>query len=262
MSLAGLVIGKSGATIRELQESTGAKLDIPKDQATAVVNISGSKEAVAKATAQIKKLLESQTNPAAAFEGGTPVSIGPHASRIIGKGGATIKRIRAETGAELMIPRDGDPNDGTVLLKGTDEAVAAAKAMVEKIIADAADSDARYGGGGALPEGSIMIEVDCPDYAVGSIIGKAGANVKALQADTGAKVDIKRGSGKVQISGSEEAVAKAKEAVEATIQSQAERFEEREERNGGEAEANGDAQPAKTEGDDTPDWDAAAVGEW
>ena len=158
MSLAGLVIGKSGATIRELQESTGAKLDIPKDQATAVVNISGSKEAVAKATAQIKKLLESQTNPAAAFEGGTPVSIGPHASRIIGKGGATIKRIRAETGAELMIPRDGDPNDGTVLLKGTDEAVAAAKAMVEKIIADAADSDARYGGGGALPEGSIMIE--------------------------------------------------------------------------------------------------------
>eukprot|EP01046_Picozoa_sp_COSAG06_P081340 COSAG06_NODE_28507_length_573_cov_0.672996_2_plen_63_part_01 len=47
----------------------------------------------------------------------------------------------------------------------------------------------------SLPDGHVVESIDLPGYAIGSIIGKGGSNIKALEADTGASVDIKRGEG-------------------------------------------------------------------
>jgi polyribonucleotide nucleotidyltransferase len=77
----------------------------------------------------------------------------------------------------------------------------------------------------SLPDGHVVESIDLPGYAIGSIIGKGGSNIKALEADTGASVDIKRGEGAdggdaCKVTGPKEAVAAAEEKIKAVREPQ------------------------------------------
>ena len=124
---------------------------------------------------------------------------------IIGKGGETIRKLQTESGARLTVDR----GDMAVKIGGNKTQVKAARQMLEKIINKA----------NALPAGHVQETVELPDYAVGSIIGKSGSNIKALESDTGVSVSIVRGSGGASdtcsVTGEKAAVATAMEKIQA-----------------------------------------------
>jgi len=60
------IIGPKGATIKQLQADTGARIEVPKDGSDKVT-ITGSAEAVAQAKAEIKKIVDEQSARKAAI---------------------------------------------------------------------------------------------------------------------------------------------------------------------------------------------------
>jgi len=196
------ILGSGGSQIRELQEKSGARLNLDKEAYT--VSIGGSEEQVETARGLISALLSaSSTSESITL---TSKTVGA----VIGKQGATIRRIQKETNAHLDIKRDSDPI--TLKIMGTAEQVAAAKAMVEAVLAAPPAARAQKPLGPGETEFTINL-----GRAVGSVIGKGGSNIQRLQEETGARLEIARDSSDCRIVGKKESVAKAREEVEAIV---------------------------------------------
>jgi polyribonucleotide nucleotidyltransferase len=204
-----LIIGTGGATIKMLQSSTGARIDIGRGSTSC--SVSGSADAVSAAVSAIRRLIVDNSHA-------ETVALDCHVGVIIGKGGATIKSIQEASGAKVDIESSGD--GCLVSFSGTEVQIAAAKAKVAQVVeAESA--------GPELAPGEVSEIIDLPESCVGSVIGKAGASIRALQDDTGAKIDISRGTGVCTVYGQPEGVAKAKEALEAIVAKQAKFDEEK-----------------------------------
>jgi len=152
-----LLIGKGGAKIREIQERSGARMDIAKLSEPATphlreVRLSGGKEQIDTAREIINKLV---TN-SASF-GPKPnshhASVNPNKTiqipsttvgLVIGRGGDNIKKIIQETNCTIHIEKDAEaqkagrspprPGFQNVYLKGTDEAVELAEKAVMDLV--------------------------------------------------------------------------------------------------------------------------------
>ena len=113
---------------------------------------------------------------------------------IIGSKGAMINKIMDETKCEINI------EGTTVEVSGNDEdVIARGRDAIEKL----------------LEENKIWsVKVDLPKDSRGNFIGKGGANIKVLKAETGGMYEVVDGGDGVMVKGSEEEVAKAKEAIE------------------------------------------------
>ena len=85
--------------------------------------------------------------------------------RIVGKGGASIQSIREETGAQISIA-DDQPPDAMVEIRGTLDAVSAAKNAIMAISAE------------VMSEITIIMIIQ-PKYH-GTILGKDGQNLKDI----------------------------------------------------------------------------------
>jgi len=124
--------------------------------------------------------------------------------QVIGKGGETIKSIRAESGATIytskFLPNVGER---TARLTGTVEQVCTAIRMIIDTVAK------------ELPAVTFLAEY----RNLGALIGKQGVNIKQLREESGAKIFITKeciGNStqkEVQISGNYEAVMQAVETV-------------------------------------------------
>ena len=110
---------------------------------------------------------------------------------VIGKGGATIKRLQQESGAELSIDRASS----TLRISGKRAAVAKAVAAVDAVL-------------DAL---GFEIEISVQPRQVGMIVGRGGSNIKQLQSDTGASINIEKESGIVRIRGAKPAAERCAE---------------------------------------------------
>ncbi|CAG8465218.1 5711_t:CDS:10 [Paraglomus occultum] len=175
---------------------------------------------------------------------------------VIGRGGETIRDLQDRSGARINVTPDNAANpqstDRPVTLIGDDAAIQRAKALIDEIIkgGDAAldrptpreygsssyggsmyggeshgnsyeshyGSGSQYGGsGGKSSQEKITIQV--PNDTVGLIIGKGGETVKALQQQSGAKIQIEPDHGpptadrNVHIIGTSETVAIAKSLI-------------------------------------------------
>ena len=234
-----LIIGNAGATVRALQESTGARIDVERGSTTA--RVSGSKEEVAAGVAAIRKLIADSSNVA-------KMPLACHVGAVIGKGGATIRQLSDETGAKIDVEADGD--SCLVALSGTTQQIAAAKLKLAAIVA-------RESAGPELAPGEVKEVVELPSSCIGSIIGSGGANIKQLQHDTGAKLDISRSSGTCTIYGQPENVAKAKVKVDAVVERQRKFDEERAEREAAVNAMTAAAAPVEEEGGEGSVWAAA-----
>eukprot|EP00240_Pyramimonas_obovata_P005513 CAMPEP_0118956106 /NCGR_PEP_ID=MMETSP1169-20130426/61109_1 /TAXON_ID=36882 /ORGANISM="Pyramimonas obovata, Strain CCMP722" /LENGTH=335 /DNA_ID=CAMNT_0006904075 /DNA_START=3 /DNA_END=1006 /DNA_ORIENTATION=+ len=91
---------------------------------------------------------------------------------VIGKAGATVKHLTWETGAKIEMERYSDGNNRLVSLIGTLRQITVACHEVVEL----ADLDA--------------IPLLVPNSICGLIIGKQGCNIKKLESETGAKLQI------------------------------------------------------------------------
>ncbi|CZT06685.1 hypothetical protein WAI453_006028 [Rhynchosporium graminicola] len=181
----GLIIGRGGETIRDLQERSGCHVNIVGEQKSVnglrPVNLIGSKEAAAHAKDLIMEIVESDSktnnekqaqpprntgrdaNQGGGYNGGGAPGGGGDTSNdsiyvpseavgmIIGKGGETIKDIQATTCCKINVSaKQAGETDREIGLVGNRDAIAAAKRAIEdKVEAVAAKSGRSGGGGGA-----------------------------------------------------------------------------------------------------------------
>ena len=210
------VIGRGGSKIRQLETKSGARLSVKRD--TTVLEISGTEEQVKEAKTLVQEVISSVAG--SRFEMKlTRETVG----YVIGRGGSTIREIQQKSGARLQIVRDNrNSEDVSLHISGNANSVETAKKLVNEAIAAPSKRQ-----GIVLGPGEVEVSIEL-GRAVGSVIGKGGSNVIRIENETGAKINIERGSSTCQIYGEAVAVAKAKDEVESIVQRVKENDEKKE----------------------------------
>lgn len=137
--LVGRLIGRSGATIKSLQQDTNTKIQIDHQASGDMkkVSITGKTvEAIEEAKQMIKGILESDGPSSAPGEVSQTVDCLPGiVGRVIGRGGETIKALQSASGANIVVDQNfpqGVPRK--VKITGQPEAVDRAVNMVTELI--------------------------------------------------------------------------------------------------------------------------------
>uniref|UniRef100_A0A915PJM8 K Homology domain-containing protein n=1 Tax=Setaria digitata TaxID=48799 RepID=A0A915PJM8_9BILA len=198
----GLVIGKGGETIKNIQEQTGVKMVMIQENQESggqpkPLRITGEPEKVENARRMVEEILQSREDhppghfgfPGSFGIGGGQRSIGevivPRASvgMIIGKGGETIKRLAAESGAKIQFKPDDDQTtqERCAVIQGTTEQIAKATQFISELVK-------KSGAAG----GAEMFYMHVPSNKTGLVIGKGGETIKQICAESGAHVELSR----------------------------------------------------------------------
>uniref|UniRef100_A0A8R1DTZ9 K Homology domain-containing protein n=1 Tax=Caenorhabditis japonica TaxID=281687 RepID=A0A8R1DTZ9_CAEJA len=219
----GLVIGKGGSEIRQIQQSSGCRVQMDPDNQS--VNgfrnctIEGSAPQVALARQLITGVIaRNQAGQPGGPSGGevTEEMLIPaeKCGLVIGKAGETIRTIQQQSGLRSCnVVQDSSAPTGQpkpLRMVGIPAAIETAKALVTNIMnnvttaqqlvgAAAASSQIRqggpqhhYGGGyGGTNEAQAKGEVIVPRVSAGMIIGKGGEMIKRLAQETGTKIQFK-----------------------------------------------------------------------
>lgn len=126
---------------------------------------------------------------------------------VIGKGGETVKRIQSETKTRINFEDDMCPGeDRYAIITGSDEAVNAAEAEIQRII-------------NSQPV-LMTNEIFIPYSSAGTVIGRNGDTIRSLCSSTGAKINVEKqmaqpldGYTLVSIRGTSDQIIKAKAAI-------------------------------------------------
>jgi far upstream element-binding protein len=137
--------------------------------------------------------------------------------RIIGKGGETIRDLQLKSGCQVQI--DQNYPDGAmrkIQVAGQPQCIELAKQLIANVMSSVP------GGSSALPLLGLAAAVgpevsqivECPVSVVGRVIGKGGETIKALQMQSGCKIQIDQNlpegmPRKISVSGNAYAVAQA-----------------------------------------------------
>eukprot|EP00451_Oxyrrhis_marina_P020167 CAMPEP_0204354984 /NCGR_PEP_ID=MMETSP0469-20131031/33800_1 /ASSEMBLY_ACC=CAM_ASM_000384 /TAXON_ID=2969 /ORGANISM="Oxyrrhis marina" /LENGTH=497 /DNA_ID=CAMNT_0051342171 /DNA_START=16 /DNA_END=1508 /DNA_ORIENTATION=+ len=142
-AIAPRLVGKRGATARQIEEHSGATVQITRPgqiHGGSLVRIRGQMEQKRVALAEVVGLLRNRTLDEKEQIVGLYV---PQESvpAVIGSKGTVINAIQAESGCNIDIPREVP---GTVWIKGRTEAIAAAIELVYQQVGEATVQDPRY----------------------------------------------------------------------------------------------------------------------
>ncbi|CAH2057155.1 unnamed protein product, partial [Iphiclides podalirius] len=182
----GLIIGKNGKTIKQLQEQSGAKMvviqDGPNTEYEKPLRISGDPSKVEHAKQLVYELLADkdmqQGGPRQQYDDGYSQDqgngLGTNSTEVlvpkiavgvvIGRNGDMIKKIQAETGCRVQFhqERDDGPGDKRCYLQGKPHQVDQARQMIEDLIASVnrreQEERAGRGRGGAARNGEGRVE--------------------------------------------------------------------------------------------------------
>lgn len=211
--LVGHIIGKQGANIKNLRESSGARIDIDLEDSDdfAKLVITGKPDQVETARRLIRESLEaaekqklenkrknqsgdSQRKNEDKFlddKNKETVRVPRCAvGRVIGKGGKVLSGIRDRSGAYLKIPQI-DESDGEVpfydfVVAGSMEAIEKAKTeikdIVDKIERDKSENDGN--------EESSQKVLTFPQGIAGAIIGLKGHKIAELRQQFGTRISV------------------------------------------------------------------------
>ncbi|CAI8589388.1 unnamed protein product [Vicia faba] len=157
----GVLIGKSGDTIRYLQYNSGAKIQITRDaeadphSSTRPVELIGTVESIDKAEKLMSAVIAEADaggspalvarglSPAQAIVGSDQVQIqvpNEKVGLIIGKGGETIKNLQTKTGARIQVlipqhlPEGDDSKERTVQVTGDKRQIEIAQEMIKEVL--------------------------------------------------------------------------------------------------------------------------------
>ena len=133
----GALIGQGGKYVTRLQDKYDVHINFPHGHDARLkpdeVSIRGGRKGVAEARTELLELLEYEKE-----RNNTKVLVLPTRAiaRVLGRAGATINQIRLESGADIDVDPQSDAKKPTTMLqlRGSNEAVAAAEAMIQAIV--------------------------------------------------------------------------------------------------------------------------------
>jgi len=252
-SMVGRIIGKGGETIMQLQQDSGAKIDVPKDQPGKVF-LSGSRDTIERARHLISILMNQSegqgrdtdrrghdgpgSRQSASIEEIMEVPT-TMVGRIIGKGGETVMLLQQQSGCKIQVKKE---EPGVVRLNGTREVIAQARRLISDIIegkgggkgggkdfakGDFGKGDSGKGGGKDFDEGSRSFmagdmeaakpleAIEIPPFMVQSFVGRDGKKIRDLEDKSGARIDVDTttGSFKLRLSGTKKAMDEAQSLI-------------------------------------------------
>ncbi|KAL0068793.1 hypothetical protein AAF712_004122 [Marasmius tenuissimus] len=176
------ILGKSGATINEIKDSTDATIDVDKSDDNAVTNITvrGTKKAVAAAKTAILAIADQVSEEVTV----TIAVENKYHRTLIGAGGQglkdLVKRVDGPTDSRqlaglIRFPRQGEPSD-EVRLRGDAKLVAKLQAELEKAVAELRDR--------------VVIGAEIPAASHRALIGRNGQHLNDLQDRTGTQIQF------------------------------------------------------------------------
>jgi len=152
---------------------------------------------------------------------------------LIGRGGENITRMQQDSQCKIQMSQDsqGQPTR-LCTLTGPPEAINAAKAQINNVIANDGRGNRQMGGGGmgGMGNGGGAFEMMLEGPLVARVIGKGGENIKRLQEETGAKIVIIQETKDfadqkpLRISGPPDKVEYAKQRVMQVVQEEREKL--------------------------------------
>ncbi|KAF1766796.1 hypothetical protein GCK72_006754 [Caenorhabditis remanei] len=199
---AGLVIGRNGTEIMSISQISQCQLQVIVDlpiNGYRMVEIVGTPENVECA----KKCIDETISRAAVNRYSTDsshsnisnykITIPIPANKcglVIGKGGETMRNLRALSNCFMLLSQDHNlaNNTKSLMITGDQKAVEYAKKLVADVIANEYDSPATMVGNGSLATMSLLVKV--PRSSVGKIIGVKGQSIKKIMDETKTKIQF------------------------------------------------------------------------
>ncbi|KAF2884527.1 hypothetical protein ILUMI_21643 [Ignelater luminosus] len=161
------LIGKNGANIKKIRDSTGARIVFPNnsDEDRELITIIGKKEAVEQAKSILQRAIKDIDN---IIE--SEMTVEPrHHKHFVARRGEQLHRISDECGGVMIsFPRSGVQSD-KVVLKGAKDCIDAAKARIQEIIGNL--------------ESMVTIECIIPQKHHRTVMGAKGHKVQGITAD-------------------------------------------------------------------------------
>uniref|UniRef100_A0A8C1UA47 KH-type splicing regulatory protein n=1 Tax=Cyprinus carpio TaxID=7962 RepID=A0A8C1UA47_CYPCA len=217
---AGLIIGKGGETIKQLQERAGVKMILIQDASQGPnmdkpLRIIGDPYKVQQAREMVQEILRERDHPG--FDrneygsqiggggggGGMEVPVPRHSvGVVIGRSGEMIKKIQNDAGVRIQFkPDDGSGPDKIAHIVGPPDRCEHAASIINDLLQSIRGPPGTgmppggrgrgRGPGNWGPPGSEMT-FSIPAHKCGLVIGRGGENVKAINQETGAFVEISR----------------------------------------------------------------------
>jgi len=118
-----VIIGRAGANIKRLKLESGASFDL--DRASGRLRVQGTKAGVAKGCELLDELLDQNAGHLELRVHGRQVPL------IIGRGGATIRQLQADSGASIAVSKE----EHLVRMRGSKAQVELAMQLVQQLIA-------------------------------------------------------------------------------------------------------------------------------
>ncbi|KAM9745841.1 far upstream element-binding protein 2-like isoform 2-T2 [Menidia menidia] len=219
---AGLVIGKGGETIKQLQERAGVKMILIQDASQGPnidkpLRIIGDPYKVQQAQEMVEEILRDRdqggfserTEFSSRMGGGMDISVPRHSvGVVIGRNGDMIKKIQNDAGVRIQFKQDdGTGPDKIAHISGPPDCCEHASQIINDLLQSIrfreegqggppgppgtpAGSRGRSGGQDCWgpPGGEMTFSI--PAHQCGLVIGRGGENVKSINQQTGAFVEI------------------------------------------------------------------------
>ncbi|KAM9428837.1 far upstream element-binding protein 3-like isoform 1-T1 [Salvelinus alpinus] len=221
-SKVGLVIGRGGDTIKQLQERMGVKMMMIQDGpmptgADKPLRITGDPYKVQQAREFVIEIIRdkdqgdfrSSRNDFASRLGGSTLDVAvPRfaVGIIIGRSGEMIKKIQADSGVRIQFkPDDGISPERIAQVMGQPDRCQHAVHLINELIQTAQERDGFGGSGGprgrgrgrgdwgmGSPGGLQEVTYTIPADKCGLVIGKGGDTIKSINQQSGAHVELQR----------------------------------------------------------------------
>ncbi|XP_018614413.1 far upstream element-binding protein 3-like [Scleropages formosus] len=221
-SKVGLVIGKGGDTIKQLQERTGVKMMMIQDGpmptgADKPLRITGDPYKVQQARELVVEIIRDKDqgdfrlgrSDFASRLGGNSLDVAvPRfaVGIVIGRNGEMIKKIQNDAGVRIQFkPDDGVSADRIAQVMGQPDRCQHAVHLINELVHTAQERDGFGGAGGprvrvrgrgewnlGTPAGLQEVTYTIPADKCGLVIGKGGETIKNINQQSGAHVELQR----------------------------------------------------------------------
>lgn len=205
--MVGLIIGKGGEQISNIQSQSGARVQFAPDsegRASRTCSLSGTPEAIQRAKEIIQRIIEKGQGLPDSIQMDNGVTMiemnipGHKAGLVIGKSGETIKQLQERTGVKMVLIQDSNQatfQDKPLRITGPPDRCQRAKEMIMDLLAK---KDAENASFGSSEFGNrTTIEVMTPRSLVGIIIGKSGDMIKKITNETSCRIQFKPDDGQL-----------------------------------------------------------------
>uniref|UniRef100_A0A8C1RCY3 Insulin-like growth factor 2 mRNA binding protein 1 n=1 Tax=Cyprinus carpio TaxID=7962 RepID=A0A8C1RCY3_CYPCA len=207
----GAIIGKEGATIRNITKQTQSKIDVHRKEnagaAEKPISIHSTPEGCSAACRMILEIMIQEAKDTKTADE-VPLKVLAHnnfVGRLIGKEGRNLKKVEQDTDTKITISPLQDLTlynpERTITVKGSIEACCLAEQEIMKKVREAYDNDVAAMNVSSSysffflcvsPQASEQetVHVYIPAQAVGALIGKKGQHIKQLSRFAGASIKI------------------------------------------------------------------------